>query len=139
MEMATGEYVAFIDDDDEITSRYLPEVLMALEEHRPDVVGMIGLLRWQRSRWRLTEHRFYHSIQYSKWFETGPMMTREYFRPPNHLNPMRRELAQQVPFMDTNFGEDKDFSMRLQKSGLLRKEVMIGQPIYQYNYNPFKK
>jgi glycosyltransferase involved in cell wall biosynthesis len=137
--MASGKYVAFIDDDDEISPRYLPEVLMAIKESEPDVIGMIGILRWQRTRWRLTDHRFYHSIQYDRWFESKDIKNREYFRPPNHLNPMRRDIATQFRFKEVNFGEDRDWSERIQKSGLLTKEVMIGVPIYYYNYNPFKK
>lgn len=139
MRQAKGRYVAFIDDDDEIGSEYFAQVLEGIERYAPDVFGITGVMRWQRSRTLRTNHRFTHSIEYSRWFDRGQGKLKEYFRPPNHLNPMRREIAIQFPFKEVSFAEDKDWSERIANSGLLVKECRINPPIYYYNFNPYKK
>lgn len=139
MAQAKGEYVAFIDDDDEIGNDYMASVLTAIETHRPDVIGITGMMRWQRSRILRTNHRFTHSIEHTRWWERGHGRSAEYFRPPNHLNPMKRDIAVGFPFQEVNFGEDKDWSERIAKAGVLKREVKIPAVIYYYNFNPYKK
>lgn len=56
-----------------------------------------------------------------------------YYRNPNHLNPVKKELAIQVPYKEINFGEDKDYSERL--FPLLKTEVYISGIIYYYLYS----
>jgi len=139
MDQAKGKYVAFIDDDDEIGNDYLASVLNAIETQEPDVIGLIGVMRWQRSKILRTNHKFTHSIEHTRWWERGNGRNTEYFRPPNHLNPIKREIAKQFPFQEISFGEDKEWSERIAKSGLLKKEVKIPAVIYYYNFNPYKK
>jgi hypothetical protein len=138
MGQAKGLYIAFIDDDDEIGNDYMASILSAIQSEQPDVIGMTGLMRWQRTRRLRTDHRFTHSIAYSKWFERGIGKKTEYFRPPNHLNPIKREIAVGFPFQEVNFGEDRDWSERIAKAGVLKKEVKIPAVIYYYNFNPYK-
>jgi hypothetical protein len=53
-----------------------------------------------------------------------------YYRCPNHLNPIKREIALQVMFPELSRGEDRDFSMRVKR--LLKKEEYIDGIIYFY-------
>lgn len=134
MEMAVGEYIAFIDDDDEIGPTYFDKVLGAIELHHPDVIGLMGIMRWQKTRTKQINYRFYHTIKNRDWFESK----RGFERPPNHLNPIKRDIAVRFPFLDVNHGEDKDWSLRIAQEGVLVTEVMVDEPIYYYNFNPFK-
>lgn len=134
MEMATGEYVAYIDDDDEIGTDYFAKVLEAIERDEPDVIGLMGVMRWMKNRTRSVNYRFYHTIENNRWFRSK----RGYERPPNHLNPIRRDIASRFEFKDISHGEDQDWSERIAESGLLKKEVMVTAPIYYYNFNPYK-
>ena len=134
MEMAVGDYIAFIDDDDEIGNDYFGQVLGGIEKEQPDVIGLMGVMRWQKSRTKVVNHRFFHTIKNARWWQSS----RGYERPPNHLNPIRRDVAIQFPFEDLNHGEDKDWSLRIAEAGVLKREVMVNQPIYYYNFNPFK-
>lgn len=128
LDMAKGDYIAFIDDDDQISNDYIALVLKAIET-KPDVVGM-----------RLTQYtdgKFYgdtiHSIVYKEWknIEKEPGSNLWNFeRCPNHLNPVKRQLALKARFPDKVFGEDQDYSYKLR--GLLKSEVMIDAPIYFY-------
>ena len=129
LDMAKGDYIAFIDDDDQISPDYIKLVLEAIQSG-PDVVGM-----------RLVQYmdgEFYgntcHSILYKEWKnipDNAANPTKWTFeRCPNHLNPVKRGHALKARFPDKVFGEDQDYSYRLR--GMLKSEVMIETPIYFY-------
>lgn len=130
LKAANGKYVAFIDDDDYISDDYVSLVLNAVKDGC-DVVGMHLLMT--RKEMQETEERTYHSLKYKHWYdEPDPDRKgkRRYFRNPNHLNPVKRELALAVGFPELDHGEDHDYSKRLLP--LLKTEVYIEQPIYYY-------
>jgi glycosyltransferase involved in cell wall biosynthesis len=122
-----GDYVAFIDDDDLVAPNYIELVLKAIES-KPDVVGMNLIMTTDGQN----AERSFHTIQCKEWFEKSYIFQGKkiYFRCPNHLNPVKRELALQVKFPDISMGEDKDYSYRLLP--LLKTEEWIDQPIYFY-------
>ena len=57
------------------------------------------------------------------------------YRPVNHLNPVRTELAQQIGFPDKNHGEDSDYCDKLFESGLLKNEVILDTVMYHYFFS----
>jgi len=118
---AHGDYVAFIDDDDEISGDYVVSVLGAIRGD-PDCCGIEGVITFGGGSGRI----FTHSLDYDGWFEHGGV----YYRTPNHLNPIRRELALLAKFPEINHGEDKSFSDLILP--LLNTESYINHPIYFY-------
>ena len=132
--MAKGDYISFVDDDDLVAHHYVSSILKATETS-PDVVG-IHLLHYEDYSLRgLT----YHSLKFNEWFDepnSGHPRLRNYYRNPNHINPVKRELALRVKFPEINMGEDKDYSMRLKP--LLTSEVYISDPIYAYLFRTRK-
>jgi len=119
LERAAGDYIAFIDDDDQVAEDYVTKILTAVKSD-PDCCGMEGILFHKKKR-----NRFIHSIKYDRWFKMGGT----YLRCPNHLNPVKREIALQVRFPDITIREDKDYSMRL-RSLLLTEEYIKGTMYY---------
>jgi glycosyltransferase involved in cell wall biosynthesis len=117
-----GEYVTFIDDDDEVSDDYIESIMIALES-KPDCVGIEGIMRGDGYSPQL----FRHSIQFQGHY-TG---TDAFYRTPNHLNPMKSVIAKRVFFQEIDFGEDKKFSYNVRS--MLKKEVYIFHPIYFYN------
>ena len=61
-------------------------------------------------------------------------MSGVYYRCPNHLNPMKKNIALKVGFGNKSHGEDTDFALKLNEMQLLKKEEMINHPIYFYKY-----
>lgn len=124
---ATGDYIAFIDDDDDVADTYVADITRALEGN-PDAVGFIVR--------RMVDGVFdadgLHSSRFDTWRTEKIDGTKFYIRTINHLNPVRRDIAQGVSFNASNMGEDHDYSMRMR--GRLRSEVFIPKPLYVYLY-----
>ena len=117
---AIGDYVAFVDDDDDVSDDYVSSILSAVVTS-PDCVGIEGILKSN-----FGDMLFRHSIQFQGWY-TG---VDAFYRTPNHLNPVKRGIAQSIIFPDIQFGEDQRYSDYLQK--MLKTEIYIGHPIYFY-------
>ncbi len=122
---ARGEYVCFVDDDDMVSEDYVSKILVALKS-KPDCCSIEGEIhQGKRNRKRL----FFHSMKYREWYEENHI----YYRSPNHLNPVRIQLALKIGFPDENVGEDIWYSKRL--LSLLKTEVVIKGIIYFYLTN----
>jgi glycosyltransferase involved in cell wall biosynthesis len=119
--LAQGEYVCFVDDDDDISDDYIESIMDALET-KPDCVGIEGILKCQAG-----DLIFRHSIQFQCWY-TG---SDAFYRTPNHLNPVKRKVALNVCFPSKNFGEDQHYSDGIKRQ--LKTEKYIDHPIYFYN------
>lgn len=128
MQKATGEYVCFIDDDDMIPPYYVAKILNAIELN-PDCVGF-WLIRYVNG---VESGMACHSLRYRKYatVESDTRLTM-YERTPNHLNPIKRSIAIQVPFPTTNHGEDTDFAKRVYP--MLESEVFVDSEMYRYLY-----
>ncbi len=82
---ASGRYVAFVDDDDDVCENYIPLICDALRNH-PGLyrIGIKGEIRFRNKKTRL----FVHSLHYRSYFVKNGV----YYRPPYHLNPIFRAL-----------------------------------------------
>ncbi len=118
---AQGEYICFVDDDDDVSDDYIESIMNALET-KPDCVGIEGILKCKSG-----DLIFRHSIQFQCWY-TG---IDAFYRTPNHLNPVKRKIALNVCFPSKNFGEDQHYSDGIKRQ--LKTEKYIDHPIYFYN------
>lgn len=129
LRQATGEYIAYVDDDDLVSDNYVSLILDSIRT-KPDVIGMCLLMTVDK----VIEEKSFHSIKYTHWWDEPdpekPWLKR-YYRNPNHLNPVKRELALIVGFDTKAHGiEDKIYSKAIQP--YLKTEVYIETPIYFY-------
>jgi glycosyltransferase involved in cell wall biosynthesis len=133
--MSTGLYTCFIDDDDWISANYIKSILEALES-RPDVVGIVGEISMPvPKRGGVLRRRFYHTLKNRNYRRSD----RGFERPPNHLNPMRRDVSSYFEFIEANMGEDTDWAMRICREQILKTEVFIPAILYYYDYVPNKE
>lgn len=119
---ARGDYVVFVDDDDRISGNYISKILNAIST-LPDCVGIEGEIHFKKKG---ITRKFIHSIQYDKWFESRGI----YYRCPNHLNPVKREIALKIAFPNVSKREDEHYSLRIRL--LLKTEVYIKGTVYFY-------
>lgn len=134
---AQGEYIAFVDDDDRVSDDYVKKILDAIDKSNPDVIGMHLIMTTDK----VVVEKTYHSLKFRSWYdEPDPERPwlRRYFRNPNHLNPVKKELALKAGFPNDNKGlvEDRYYSQRLLQ--YLNTEEYIEEPIYYYDSNTRK-
>jgi len=144
LEASRSEFVAFVDDDDSISLRYMTDVLHAINNHKLAFGGLlpVAVALWGRlvrvppdhaapdpSLFSMSvpyhEHEefeaFSHSLSRGPRWQTVPASDawpgkpgKLYLRPPNHLNPVRREIALMAGFTtDLSWGEDRGYSSRV--------------------------
>ena len=129
LELAEKEYVCFIDDDDLVSEDYC-EILLEGIKGKPDNLSLIGIITFDG----ISPRNFYHSIKYGFPYENNGA----YFRPPNHLNCIKTEIAKCFQFPHKSHGEDMEWAMQVKQSGLLQNEYEVQKPIYFYDFIPNK-
>lgn len=120
--IARGTYVAFVDDDDEVTSDYVASIVPRLAED-PDVVCFDVVVNG---------HGAPKTCYYGLALHDQNLPDR-YHRKPNHLMVWRREIATSVPFPSVKTGEDTAWANEI--CGRADKEVRIAKTLYSYNYD----
>lgn len=125
LQEAKGDYVSFIDSDDHISHLYINTILTEIDFIKPDCIGINGVITTNGG----DERKWFISKEYGSWF-TGA--DGNYYRTPNHISPVRRELALKAGFPEVSFAEDYEYSMRLLP--LLKTESLISTPLYHYDY-----
>lgn len=126
LEGAQGRFVIFVDDDDDVSDDYVHQLRRAILDH-PDIdcIGMRAIMsRAGKETWSVV-----YSLRYSRP-SSGP---RIYFRPPQHITAIRREIALHHKFPDVRFGEDSSWAERIFPE--LKKEHFIDKVLYHYRFN----
>ena len=131
LELAKGDFVSHVDDDDWLKDNYVSIIYEALKSN-PDCVGFNVLCDFPNGKFKAVV-----STKYKSWESNQDGY--DYVRSPNHLAVIKREHALKIGFKDIDFAEDHDFSIRLVDSGLLQKEIFIDEYLYTYRFDPNKK
>lgn len=124
LEMASGKYVCFIDDDDRISGDYVKKLFAATKEDK-DVITFCGEYVENNG----TPKDFKISILNHSNYDTAT----GYYRLPNHLCPVKREIALKSKFTDKNFGEDSDYSLNINR--IIKNEYHLIDKLYFYDFN----
>lgn len=129
LKSAKGEYLCFIDDDDDISDFYISSIYECLKSN-PDNVSLRGFLKSPG----LKPEKFFHSISIKSYSKIG----KTYLRYPNHLNVIRSSIAKKYKFPEKNYGEDYDWATQILYAGELKKEAMLRNYVYIYQFDPLK-
>jgi glycosyltransferase involved in cell wall biosynthesis len=131
LNQALGEYVVFIDDDDDIAFDYVDSILSAIDK-APDCIGFKVLCNMDGKKEIAAS-----SMKYD-W--TDNVDGFRYVRSIYHKTPVKREIALKCMFPDKSYSEDYEYSMRLKPH--LKSEIFIDKFLYIYRYkyeNPITK
>jgi glycosyltransferase involved in cell wall biosynthesis len=126
IEAATGDYIAFVDDDDMIAPDYIARILPCLKT-KPDCVGITMHVTMDGRDWHPSPI-FRHSYRFRENFQWHGQD-----RTPHHLCPLKRDVARQSRFPDLMWGEDYRYALGLLQH--IKTEEWSGdEPIYFYRY-----
>jgi glycosyltransferase involved in cell wall biosynthesis len=125
---ARGDYVWFVDDDDSLMNASLSAVIDLARSERRDMVAICGLYTCDGTG----EIQWFIRKGYSNVTKDGT-----YHRSPNHITPVRRELALECTFPDVCAEEDTAYSDQIVK--LLETESVLQTPAYHYEYSSKQK
>jgi len=123
---AKGLFTCAIDDDDSVSVDYLKQIIDAIKKDESvDCLGINGIITVNGEN----PKKWIISCTYEDWFEEENI----YYRTPNHICPIKTELAKLADFDEVSWGEDYPFSQRVKK--FLKRETVIHEPIYHYQYS----
>lgn len=126
MDMASGRFLVFIDDDDRISPDYVRLILAAIRDNEhADCITFEGEITFCGRHPR----KLVHSIRYTDWHEHRGA----YVRPPCHIIPIRTDIARRYRFADVDYSEDMDWAMRISRDGVLQHEANIDCVLYYYD------
>lgn len=131
LQLANGEYVIYIDDDDWVPPYYVKELVYACMKGA-DCVAINGWMTTDGEksiRWRLSKD--YDNITIK---EDGVDL---YLRRTNHITAVKREHALKAMFPEISNAEDKGYSDAVNK--FLKTEVIIVPEMYHYQYSTKNK
>lgn len=124
LKLACARYVNFLDDDDRIARNYLKRLRQGCLSGK-DCVTFCGEYRENSG----TPMDFSISMLHrNNRTENGII-----YRLPNHICPVKRDLAMKAMFTNKNYGEDADYSARL--ASLIKNEYHIKEKLYFYDYD----
>ena len=124
LRIARGEYVVFVDDDDEISEDYIAQILNGTQTGA-DVINFKVMCSVNGGEYKIVDYdaRFKHNKDFADHYE----------RLPNHIMCIKRSLAMKAGFPNKSMGEDDDFAQKLRP--LIRKQAFINKALYYYNFS----
>lgn len=129
---AKGKYVAFVDDDDDISEDYVKEILDAAKQD-PDVItfcqvatidGSAGMVEFKLGN----PNEAFKACDFS-----GGLWTERVRRDAWHVCAWRRTLAIYSKFPNNSYGEDWAYASRL--CAMAQSEVHIPKILHYYNHS----
>lgn len=122
-ELALGEYIVFVDDDDWVSEHYIGSIVSTIKEYNTDVITFLAKVIINGSQPL--------PCVYSSKFKDERNYSTHYERLPNHLCPVRSSCSPR--FHDLSFGEDTLYARDLKKN--LVSETHIPHFLYYYRFS----
>jgi len=145
LSIAKGEYISFIDDDDEVASDYVSKIYRQIVATRKsdapaDVIcfpqratlhpaGVIHECTYSLAHWRDRKPDDRRALVAS-----GKPNVLNWSGPPSHTMIWRRAILDGIEFPSKMFGEDVDF-VDLACERAKNELVLNGEPMYFYKFN----
>lgn len=124
VDMAQGQYVVFVDDDDQVEPDYIKAILdQTIMDTDCIVFDAAVSLNGAPPK----------KCLYSMHYTQDANHADHYQRIPNHICAIKKDIVQKVDFPQIAYGEDSGFSKEVLK--YLQSESRIDRVLYHYNYN----
>lgn len=126
LDLATGEYSVFVDDDDRISEDYVRSILEATESGKDAIVFQASVTINGGA-----PKVCYYSMKNESDYDTP----KAYYRLPNHITAVKTSLARAARFPERMFHEDSDYAKNL--SSVVESEHVINKVLYYYDYSDY--
>ncbi len=124
VDISQGKYISFVDDDDRIADDYIAELLKATATDADAIVFKAEVsLNGEPSK----------ICEYSKDFKANYNNHGVYYRLPNHICCIKREVSLKSSFPNLLYGEDSGYSKVLLP--FIKTEHKIDKILYYYDYS----
>lgn len=124
VELSQGKYIAFVDDDDRVTDDYISCLLEATTSDADSIVFQAEVsLNGEAPK----------LCYYSKDHKADYNRPDSYYRIPNHICCVKREVSLKSSFPNVLYGEDAGYGKVLLPH--LKTEHKIDKVLYYYDYN----
>lgn len=135
--IASGEYICFVDDDDDVSNGYFKEIL---KNTGPDIITFDQLANIKVSEETAKISHIQEEINFHISFginnENEQLHDGIVKRKPFHVCPIKREIAIKCKFGDNNYGEDWDFMEQVLR--IAKTEKHIDDILHFYNFDETK-
>lgn len=129
LNMAQGDYVVFVDDDDRISDDYVLQLVEATSVGADIIVFQVSVsINGEEPKICYYDHNY--SEDYNQTIGKNVIA---YHRLPNHIMAVKKALALKTKYKDILKGEDADYSKRLLP--LLETQYTIDKVLYHYDYS----
>ena len=124
LDIARGQYIAFVDDDDDIADTYVAELLTAIE------TGADVITFRQQAIYNGLESEIHFGLNnQDEAFNPGGVT----LRAPWHICAWKRERVDECLFGESNYGEDKVWCLQARKR--IRTGYHIDSVIHTYRHD----
>jgi len=124
--MAIGEYITFVDDDDRLSDNYIQTLVNTIDNNKDvDCITFIVDVSINKG--------MYIPCYYSKDYLKDFNEPNKYSRIPNHICCVKTNIAKETPYQNILRGEDAAYAKDLLPK--LNTEVMIDEVLYYYDFN----
>lgn len=124
IDIAQGKYISFVDDDDRIADDYIATLLAATEKGTDSIV-FTAMVSQNGEPAKPCYYSKDHKRDYNK--------SNAYYRIPNHICCIKREVSLKSSFPNILYGEDAGYGKVLLP--FLKTEYKIDKVLYYYDYN----
>jgi len=130
VQMASGKFLAILDDDDDVSGDYVAELRSAaLANPEADVIVFDQIA--QMGDWKPFRVRFGIEFENQAAADGGG---RDITRKPWHLCAWRSDLAKMARFPDISYGEDAAWAAQLWPK--VKRQVRIDKVLHHYRWSP---
>jgi GT2 family glycosyltransferase/ubiquinone/menaquinone biosynthesis C-methylase UbiE len=127
IQMASGKYVCFVDDDDLVSDDYVDSILKEIREWCPDVIVFDAMITFNGQNPKLV--RYGREFDYCEKDDA-------YYRHPNHLMVHKKSNILEW-FKDVKTGEDDEWAARMLSR--IVTQSRIEKVLYYYDYRTTTK
>jgi len=133
LDIAQGDYITFIDDDDDISDNYIFEIMEAIK-FNPDCICFDSQITYKGLKLKNfpegSSFRCKYSSQYIDWdLGADGIITNH----PYHTMVWKSTIAKNHRFPDISYGEDTEWSVDACKE--IKKEIKIDKILYWYKFD----